>query len=340
MQYCNQALVNNNGELIIAGFDKQFVKLNPIPPRFQWNANSGYCGETCMISAGLYYGQYLSQYDVRKLVSGDTQQNQLLLGKNDDAAAEALRLNYERKITNNSEDFIQWIKQQVAAGCVVIIGVLNNEYRLGESTDPAAGDNEYDHIVPLIGWGADDPFTAGGFNAADKILLSDNGLYTPDNSTPYYYAYHIGHFFADRVKANDPNGNMYSLLELPAYQTPAGKTQKNNYAIAIKNVMGQVLPVRITTDLNFEMPAMADGSNDRPAAMDLTLSVTVSGLTPNTKYNLYYYTDEKDVPVSDFNKNSKPGSLYQTISIPSGTSFTTVLKIKSNEKAFFRAVPA
>jgi len=27
-----------------------------VTPRFQWNANSGYCGETSVISAGLHFG--------------------------------------------------------------------------------------------------------------------------------------------------------------------------------------------------------------------------------------------------------------------------------------------
>jgi len=27
-----------------------------IPPRYQWNANNGYCGEVAFISVGLYYG--------------------------------------------------------------------------------------------------------------------------------------------------------------------------------------------------------------------------------------------------------------------------------------------
>lgn len=31
-----------------------------IPPRYQWNANNGYCGEVSFISVGLYYGQYCS----------------------------------------------------------------------------------------------------------------------------------------------------------------------------------------------------------------------------------------------------------------------------------------
>ena len=64
---------------------------NPIPPRTQWNANYGYCGETSFISAGLNYGQYLSQYDARAVASPNIRQSlpdsQLLLGVNDVAAA-------------------------------------------------------------------------------------------------------------------------------------------------------------------------------------------------------------------------------------------------------------
>ncbi len=40
-----------------------------IPPRYQWNANNGYCGETSFISAGLYYGQYCSQWKARDIAS-------------------------------------------------------------------------------------------------------------------------------------------------------------------------------------------------------------------------------------------------------------------------------
>jgi hypothetical protein len=44
---------------------------NNIPPRLQWEANFGYCGEVSLISAGLYYGQYLSQYDARAIQISD-----------------------------------------------------------------------------------------------------------------------------------------------------------------------------------------------------------------------------------------------------------------------------
>lgn len=46
-----------------------------LPPRLQWEHNGGYCGEVSMIVAGLYYGQYLSQYDVRAIASPGMPQN-------------------------------------------------------------------------------------------------------------------------------------------------------------------------------------------------------------------------------------------------------------------------
>jgi hypothetical protein len=39
-------------------------KLN-IPTRLQWEENDGYCGEVSLISGGLYFGQYGSQFDTR-----------------------------------------------------------------------------------------------------------------------------------------------------------------------------------------------------------------------------------------------------------------------------------
>jgi len=53
------------------------VRQNNIPPRLMWNINdkiwtassSGYCGETSLQCAGLLYGQYVPQYDIRMLVA-------------------------------------------------------------------------------------------------------------------------------------------------------------------------------------------------------------------------------------------------------------------------------
>jgi hypothetical protein len=340
-----KVIVNHDDVLIIPDFDRTHVVINDIPPRFQWDGNNGYCGEVAMISAGLYYGQYLSQYDVRLLASGSDgiegdQSQQLLLGeKNVVTAAEALRLKFETLTSQDSRSFMQWVKHRVASGYPVIIGVLNNVNKLGENPP---GDPEYDHIVPVIGFGSNEALTEN-FDPTDKILISDNGLFYPGNDpvppddVTYYYEYEMQHFFSDRENANNPKGNLYSLLELPKYEAPGGKC---NYAIALMGIMGQeeTFPVRIQTDLNYEAPPIVDGSSVRPSPISLVLTITVSGLTAGTDYNLHHYNEAKDVPLKNF--NAHPGQRVQKINISSGTSFTTTLSIKSSDKVFLRAVLA
>ena len=48
------------------------VKLD-MPPRVQWQDNDGYCGETSVQMAALYYGAYVSQY-VARAAGGGTQE--------------------------------------------------------------------------------------------------------------------------------------------------------------------------------------------------------------------------------------------------------------------------
>lgn len=335
-----------------------YVYENDIPPRLEWNHNGGYCGEVSMISAGLYYGQYLSQYDVRAIASRGMPQNsqsssgvynaQLLLGENAKHTAESLRLKYEHLESHNSEEFLAWIKWQVSQGHPVMIGVFNNEYLLyGNKTNPTAGDDEYDHIVPVIGFGSNHRFAEEETNekyfSDDVILFSDNGLYTPDGPPPYYYYYFkLESFLADRQQANAENGNIYSLLDLPKYQS---NPPKNNYGFAITGVIDQnseTLPVRVSTNVNHEFPVIASDSNERPMPMPLKLTITVSNLEPGVNYNLYYYKDQNDVPTENFNQHAKETNLlpWNIINIDSGTTWSAELAINSNEKAFFRAVEA
>ena len=118
----------------------------PIGPRFQWEENNGYCGETSLISAGLYYGQYGSQYDARAYASDGADQSrptsQLLLGVNEDEAATAMHLEVTRWHGDTPEDFLAWVKQNFLLGYPVIIGVFNNENRLYGETAADAGDAE------------------------------------------------------------------------------------------------------------------------------------------------------------------------------------------------------
>lgn len=356
-----------------------YLHKNDLQPRLQWEHNGGYCGEVSMISAGLYYGQYLSQYDVREIASPGMKQNakgssgnysaQLLLGENAAATAAALRLAYEQmEMNSDSEGFMAWVKNHVAQGHPVIIGVFNNVNMLRD--EPLPGDNEYDHIVPVFGFGSRHPLTDQTYYPDDVILFSDNGLYTqPGNplgyTTPpqgyipqYQYFFpldtdngpypNVYNFLLGREEANNLKGNIYSLLDLPTYQSDP--PSKSNYGLAITGVMDpnhETLPVRVVTDPNREHPAIAHDSNDRPQSMTLTLTVTVSGLTPGIAYNLYRYeytpADKQiDVPIRDFNssENAHKATHVQSINISSGTTWSTTLQITSDLKIFFRAVKA
>ena len=311
-----------------------------LPPRIQWNANYGYCGETAFVSAGLYYGQYISQYDARAIASKNTRQSlessQLLLGVNDVAAAKAMHLNataFNTAKQPTSRAFLTWVKSNVVAGSPVVIGVFANQSRFYGTANLNAGDTEYDHIVTVTGITSTRSLTGPTTYYADDVLtFNDGGLWTGTNGQPQNsFSYSFGTFATTRQRANSKTGAVYSL--------------KNgaDYGIAITGIIDlnrDTVPVRLTTSVNAETPTMVDGSNTRPAAKPVTLTITVSSLKPGTTYNLYRYSSMANVPDSTFNANAAKAAQKWTITIPSGSTYTMTQTINSNEIAVYRAVPA
>lgn len=308
-----------------------------LPYRLQWRQNLGYCGEVSLISAGLYYGQYLSQYDVRALVTSDGSQTggQLLIGTNDTDAADQMHLEYEEWDTDSQEttdEFLVWIKQQVAAGYPTIIGIFSNQYRFYGSTNPQAGDIDYDHIVPIIDVSSNHPLSNPTYYADDSLGFSDNGLWKTQTPPVYYFNYAFGPFQTNRAGANAPNGPVYSL-----------NNNASNYGIAItgiKDLNGDTVPVRIETYSNYEKPDIVEHSNTRPFPITLVLTITISELELNVPYILYRYNDLDLVPDSHFNANA--ANAYESWPILSRYHSTHTLTeiINSNEIAVYRCVKA
>ena len=302
-----------------------------LPPRLQFEANSGYCGEVSFITAGLYYGQYCSQYDARALASPGVPQSspdsQLLLGENDVKAATAMRLKsmpFNTDAQTTSDEFLVWIEKQTNKGYPVTIGVFYNHFLLEEDDDPQAGEQEYDHIVPVIS------VTPNSDQSKKQLVFSDNGLYTPDDTPTYIYKYAFGDIFMSREDSNAEDGPAYSLND-----------SGENYGIAITGVQdlqGDTIPVRLTTDKNYESPEMVDGSNKRPAAMPLTLRATVKIPDQNVGYNLYLYKSFAATPTSKFNAQASKASKVWKIAPKSGATYSVQLNIMSNEIAVFRSV--
>lgn len=314
------------------------VQKNDLPPRLQWNENGGYCGEVSLISAGLYYGQYISQYDARAIALKGAPQNtgQLLLGKNDVYAATAMHLNaveWNTEQEESTDDFLAWVKQNVVKGYPVAIGIFTNEYLFYAKTDPDAGDSSYDHIVCANGICSAHPLTDPSYYGDDILYFSDNGLWTGDGSTPTYnFNFGFDACQADRAEANAPEGAIYSLLN-----------SGENYGVAITGVIdlnGDTLPVRIETNVNDEEPEIKDKTSVRPAPMPLVLKVTVSELKPGVQYNLYRYSSLAAVPNSAFNAHAKDAAASWKIKINSGSTYVLTEHIQSNEMAIYRAVKA
>jgi hypothetical protein len=314
---------------------------NPIPPRLQWNENNGYCGETAFISAGLYYGQYLSQYDARAIASKDTPQYetdaQLLLGVNDQYAATQMRLTsseWTPGTTSTTDDFLAWVKGEVIKGYPVAIGVYENQSLFYGTTKANAGDPKYDHIVIVTGVTSHHPLTLPAtYYADDELKFSDNGLWTGTSGTKpqYVFDYPFHTFQATRKEANTPTGNVYSLADTV-----------RNYGIAITGVADpdhQTVPVRVATSVNDETPQIGHHSNTRPAPMPLTLTVTVSGLHPGTTYDLYRYDDVSKVPTTAFEQHAADAS-STTQFTATGTSYTITQSVASSDQVIYRAVPA
>lgn len=315
----------------------QAAQENPIPPRNQWDANAGYCGEVSLISAGLYYGQYVSQYDARSIAcnGGLQSKNQLLLGINDAHAASQMRLSYVEWNTEkeeSTEDFLVWVRQQVVQGHPVCIGIFTNEYRFYRNTNPYAGDKDYDHIVPVYAVASYYPLSDSTYHGDDTLSFSDNGLWTDAGNPPYFFSYTFDAFQANRRQANARNGAIYSL-----------SNRASNYGIAITGVEdlnGDTLPVRITTNVNDEAPPIKNGMNARPKPMPLTLTITISNLAPGVAYNLYRYDNFGSVPNSQFNAHARQASENWPVQIDSGSIYTITQQIHSDEIAAYRCVRA
>jgi hypothetical protein len=315
----------------------KYEHMNNLPPRFQWNENMGYCGEVSLISAGLSFGQYLSQYDSR-IAACDTKSQarcEMLLGVNDQSAASKMHFTYSEWGTvkqRTTEEYLLWIKQKVLLGYPVIIGVFMNYNQFYNIQSASAGDDEYDHIVPVVGIRSNHPLTdTTTYYADDEIIFSDNGLWGVPSNPPYYFNYTFAEFPKTRAQANAKNGDIYSLSDAAT-----------NYGIVITGIKDdkqETLPIRIDTNVNYETPEIVDGSNDRPKSMPIQLTVTISGMISGVNYNLYRYDSLSKIPDNNFNGNN--GNAVETIKISSENgSYSFQKTIQSNEIVAYRCVRA
>lgn len=345
--------------------DPPYTQQNPIPVCTQWNENHGYCGEASLIAAGLYFGQYMSQYDVRALAMQASPSpttppqhdpckhipcqvnTQLLIGENDTFVAQHMHLaatEWPQADGATSQDFLAWVKEYALQGYPVIIGVFVN----------GLNDPQYDHIVLVDTLKTSGPYDPNNppnnppppYSSDDILGFSDHGatLFPPPGTQapifPYHFQYPFGTCQRDRHDA--------SHCPYP-YSVPLVSDTVENYncGIAITGVVdpnNETFPVSlsITPSLSgvyTETDSIAKDSCARPSSNPITLTVNVSGLTTGAQYVLYYYNDITQVPDSDFNTHASQAA--ESISFTAtGATYTTTKTIQSSETAVYRCVAA
>ena len=108
------------------------------------------------------------------------------------------------------------------------------------------------------------------------------------------------------------------------------------------DVNKELLPITITTNVNYESPEIINHSEVRPDPMPITLTIKITSLSKNQKYILYKYDDENMIPNFNFNDYKDKAISFIEFSLNDNNndddSYIINDNILSNQKAFYRAV--
>jgi hypothetical protein len=284
----------------------------PIAPRIQWNEHGGYCGETCVQSFALYYGEYISQYQVRALY-GPNQKvgSQFLVGTpdhQDQKVLSDLHLTSQEWNSNESgpqyQDYLAWVKQELSAGHPVIGTVYINGLH----------DPDYDHIVPFIGYQSSQGGTA--YHPSDQLLFYDNFSQNTISRS-------FSSLPATRAQANQGSYEYYIPKQV-------------DYGVAVTGIDDpnhETVPVQLNINRSSEPDPFA---GQKPVTLKGTL--TISSLVPGQTYTLLRYDDPTKVPDSHF--LAAGGYTSEQQFTATATTQTLHDAFSSNGCVIYRCVPA
>jgi len=275
-----------------------------IPPRYMWGwdevtplggplrANlSGFCGSCSIQSAALYYGNWVTQNDVRMAVGNA----EVLLGYNALEAVTRLRMRGTEWNNNGSGSnvsnasvpiharFFAWANVHITMGNPVILGVYMREF---------GGDDDYDHIVPMV-----------GYHSTPNPALFLNDLHS--NSTMKYKL--DERYISSREGCRPAPGQTMNKYD---YCLPAS----TQYAIAVTGNVddtGETFPVRLEAPLWYEPDySTEDARYETPLKMRVTAHIT--GLTPGANYMLLRFEGVRNVPHRHFSNGNYSRSILFT----------------------------
>jgi hypothetical protein len=233
-----------------------------IPPRIQWPNANGYCGETSIQSIALYYGTWVSQQLARTLAGG----TQVLIGTNSPQVLQAMNLTFTQWDNSGSQPqfqgFMVWLKGNLAMGYPGYFGA----YLTDGNDDP-----DYDHIMPATGIAYTN---LSAYDPSDVLTYNDN--------------------FGDQIVR--PASQLSATRANCAYSSTQGGCipQNVDYGIA---VTGVVDPQHVTLPVSLSVPSSSEPNVSQGASpVQMTGTVTVTGLSSGVTYSLFRYDDYTAVP--------------------------------------------
>ena len=254
------------------------AELLAVPPRLMWGWGpglSGYCGEASLQSAGLFFGNYISQEQVR-YAGGNTE---VLIDVNLHKAADTLGFTYDRwKVVSKVgyhraelDSFPIWTKNHLDSGHPVIVGVY-------ESKPLRSADPDYDHIVPIIGYDT------------LNLALYYNDLYCPTTRT-------LG---LKDIKTRVACTQTAEPSQPYPYCFPA----TNNYGIAIMGVKG-TSSCQLSLDIgDWSEPDWGEEDKLHQKPITFYPKITAKGLIPGNKYSVVRFDSVDSLPEDDFLRGS------------------------------------
>jgi hypothetical protein len=250
-----------------------------IPPRLQWDENSGYCGEVSIQSIALFYGAYISQYRIRAIID-PSQEQDTLVPHNSGPIFDALRLNYAAWNSNSArpqyQPFLVWVKGHLAQKHPVIFDVFSQ----------GLDDPDYDHIITATGFTSPDTTI---YHDTDTLVFNDNYAATPFTRT-----------FGSLPDTRSMNGNGAAYT----YCLP----RDFDYGCAvtgIKDDSGTALPVYVAVD-QWNEPNLVLSA----APVPMSAVVTIRSLTAGSDYVLLRYNSYQTVPTNNYLASSYSKATY------------------------------
>jgi len=307
----------------------KYERIMDVQPGYQWDDAGGYCGSWATQRATLAKGAWVSQQQVRDHPSPCGGHDNEILSCNIEEALKNLKIDFEGFDYKNTplpqtKAYYKWLKTQLAAGNAVAWMIMwsGQAYPIYNLTPPAG---MYGHVEPVIGIQSNHPlndtnvydddvvlhYTDAGTNTVSRAISTLAGKWDgPGHRAkcgslfhPYSYCIGFPYGFGWAVKGFTPDAK--ASLAMPASL--------------------HIDPWKSEPDTR---------SGRKPEALKGTLTVT--GLTPGTQYDIYRWDTVADA-FSDYSNEHKRTSFTAT----NGTFIYADEKIFSSDgTTYYRAVKA